>query len=52
MFKKNGYQLRATLNSRVHDFVDFVVRHWEAVIADKFAWMTKSPTRRCHLCTS
>jgi hypothetical protein len=50
MTKRDGFQLRAVLASHLlkdnagrHDFLDFTIRHWEAIVADKFAWMTKAP---------
>lgn len=50
MTKRDGFQLRAVLASHMlkdnagrHEFLDFAVRHWEAIVADKFAWMTKAP---------
>ncbi|WP_419695422.1 hypothetical protein ACN2CC_02145 [Mesorhizobium muleiense] len=50
MTKRDGFQLRAVLASHLlkdnagrHEFLDFTVRHWEAIVADKFTWMTKAP---------
>ncbi|QXQ08245.1 hypothetical protein KX816_09915 [Sphingosinicellaceae bacterium] len=43
-----GHMLRAVLKARLHgniparhDFLDFVTRNWRAILATKFAWMTK-----------
>ena len=48
--QQEGHMIRAVLKSRFrenvparHDFLDFVTRNWQAIIADKFGWMRTSP---------